>query len=754
MYPTSEDYKERILNEKQALDIYVDGELLDERINSFKVHLNLFTNNEFCLGCTPQVEITFEVYKQALQNSNIKEIYVETGLEDEKIPLGYFNVKSCVEVNDFLYEIKAVDDMEKFEEEYDGSDLTYPKTLLEVLQDICNKKDVELGSTSFLNCDKQIAVYDNTVKSRTYLSFIAEQAGGIAYIGRDKKLYIKSFGVNGSFDINKFRDFKFRPLNPITKIVYEDGIQDYKIGNNAGSTVYINANNTYIVDRNQIENIYNFLNGLELSSFEGTSIIDPAFEIADIITIDGKNILFQGDLEYKGKFVASIKSKFEFKSKAESMQTKQSNSTKFRKVQSLINQQEGKIETLVAESDEQNTKIAKVTQTVDELNSKISDLVDITTYAETSYASVDLDGINESEPIMIKVHPNLVNISYFYPNTGFFPGLDVFLRDRKIRFHNKSTNEEFDYLIPDDLLYYNSSIYDEFYLDYESQTCQVIKRCGYNADGTVYALNEEIVTNYPYPSIPLTDGDYTVSLVGYNYGYIMARLVASNIYTSQFVTKVEMNSSISQKANEINATVALKLDNKEFTHASIVARINDDTSQILIEADKINISASNVIDILAGSTLNLKSKNISITSDNFSVTPDGTATMKNANITGTFTNYDSSGYLAIKISQQVIDLYDWKNKGVWVGNLSSTYRESNQQSGIALACALGDDILFGYKTSKNDTTINPIIQIDTSNLNSPIWIKGTVSGTIFSNNPKRRNYCKSRINNRLEFNRF
>lgn len=396
-----------------------------------------------------------------------------------------------------------------------------------------------------------------------------------------------------------------------------------------------------------------------------------------------------------------------------------------------MDKQNQKIESMVKNVSEQNEKIAQVTQTVDELNSKISDLADITTYAESSYASVDLDGINESEPIMIKVHPNLVNISYFYPNTGLFPGLDVFLKDRKIRFHNTKTNEDFDYLLPDDLLYYNSSIYDEFYLDYESKTCQVIKRCGYNADGTVYALENEVVTNYPYPSIPLTDGDYTVSLLGYNYGYIMVRLVASNIYTSQFVTKVEMDSSITQKANEINATVELKLDSEKFTHASIVAAINDDTSQIKIEADKINISASYVIDIIAGSTINLKSKNISITSDNFSVTPDGTATMKNANITGTFTNYDSGGNLAVKIQNQKISVYDWQNKGIWAGSISSTYTSSDKKSGIALYAKTGDRITLGYADT-DSSTITPIFQYDTTDTASVPYIRNTASGVLFS----------------------
>ena len=88
--------------------------------------------------------------------------------------------------------------MKKFEDgEYDGSDLEYPVTLLELLKDICKKIGVELGSASFLNSNKQIATYDNTISPRTLIGYIAEQAGGFAYVGRDGKLYINSENIYG-----------------------------------------------------------------------------------------------------------------------------------------------------------------------------------------------------------------------------------------------------------------------------------------------------------------------------------------------------------------------------------------------------------------------------------------------------------------------------------------------------------------------------------------------------------------------------
>ena len=196
MYNTTQNYKDKILSDstQHELNIYIDNNKIEpNHIIDFKTTLELFNNNEFCLGCTPEIDIEFEIDKKDLPET-YNEVYVESGLEDEIIPVGKFTIQS-IEDDEFKVKIKATDYMKKFEDnKYDGSNLIYPKTILEVLQDICTKIGVELGSTSFLNDDKQIAVYDNTVAARTYIGYIAEQAEGFAVIGRDGKLYIKTFG--------------------------------------------------------------------------------------------------------------------------------------------------------------------------------------------------------------------------------------------------------------------------------------------------------------------------------------------------------------------------------------------------------------------------------------------------------------------------------------------------------------------------------------------------------------------------------
>lgn len=74
-----------------------------------------------------------------------------------------------------------------------------------------------------------------------------------------------------------------------------------------------------------------------------------------------------------------------------------------------------------------------------------------------------------------------------------------------------------------------------------------------------------------------------------------------------------------------NQEIALKLDKGEFTHAQIVSKINDDTSQVQIKADQIS---------LAGKKIDLTSDNITINSNNFKVDKDGKITSTSGKIGG------------------------------------------------------------------------------------------------------------------------
>lgn len=423
MYNTTQNYKDKILRDstQHELNIYIDNNKIEQNhIIDFKSTLELFNNDEFCLGCTPEIDIEFEIDKRDLSD-NYNEVYIESGLEDEIIPFGKFTIQS-IEDDEFKVKIKATDYMKKFEDnKYDGSDLTYPATMLQVLQDICTKIGVELGSTSFLNDDKQIAVYDNTVSARTYLSYIAEQAGGFAVIGRDGKLYIKTFGQDIiNFDINLFKDYKWGDKFKVSRVSYEDGVQNYKFGDKTANTVYINQNNMYIVDSEQIEHIYDQINNFEIYTFEGETIIDPAYDIGDILIIDGKKVLFQGELEYAGKFKANIKSKIQAKTEQESMQTKSSSSEKIKRVQSEINQIDGKITQLTEETSEHETKLTQQEQDINSIKQKVENTAEYK--RETNGVSeIHIEDAGQADILKLEIQGNKTYEANLFPRATLYP---------------------------------------------------------------------------------------------------------------------------------------------------------------------------------------------------------------------------------------------------------------------------------------------------------------------------------------------
>lgn len=560
MYNTSQNYKDKVLADstQHELNIYIDENKVDSNhIINFKQTIELFNNNEFCLGCTPEIDIEFEIDKRDLPET-YNEVYIETGVEDEIVPIGYFTIQKPIEDNEFKVKIKATDYMKKFEDnKYDGSDLTYPKTMLQVLQDICKKIGVELGSTSFLNSDKQIAVYDNTVSARTYLGYIAEQAEGLAVIGRDGKLYIRQIGKDVvEFDINLFKDYKWGDKFKVSKVSYEDGIQDYKFGDETADTVYIDQNNMYIVDREQVENIYNQIKDFEIYSFEGETIIDPAYDIGDILVIDGEKVLYQGELEYVGKFKANIKSKIQAKTEQESMQTKENSTTKMRRVQSEIDQANAKITTIVAEQTEQSQKLSQVTQTVDELNSKVSDIADLTDEV-SGIKTITLENCVKGELLELHIYGNNTVFKYLYPADDLYPADGLYAMGDSIIIVTDNDNNSITYdLGITEVLRQNGTTRDEYV--WANGVAKVIRRI--NKNGTIKD-NEEIeeLGNY---NINLSEGTNTIKIKSYS-AELYAKYAVKNDYTDIFATKVEMNTSITQTAETITNEVNKKVDETE-----------------------------------------------------------------------------------------------------------------------------------------------------------------------------------------------
>lgn len=145
-YQTSNNYKLKIYDSstRHQIKVYINNIEIDKKyILDCRLSKPLFSNDEFTLGSVISQGVELKLYKIAVPEI-INKVYIESGITGEIIPIGFFNVDEISKEDDYTVNLKLLDDMIKFETNYDGSILNYPCTLKRVLQDICSKTGVEL----------------------------------------------------------------------------------------------------------------------------------------------------------------------------------------------------------------------------------------------------------------------------------------------------------------------------------------------------------------------------------------------------------------------------------------------------------------------------------------------------------------------------------------------------------------------------------------------------------------------------------
>lgn len=647
------NFKNGIILHGRELDSKITYELNGETIELGNAQLN---------SVTPHYEanILKSVMKQLDLDSNVDiplmttinyQFGLKVGNSYEYLNYGNYIVYSSEKQEATnSYKIVCYDKMLYSMVDYFDMSITYPISIRDYINTICTN----LGLV-FANANSTFANYDKEIQEELYLTSsgnslnykfrdvldeLAQVTASTICINNNDQLEIRYItDTHDTIDEHYFKDInvafgkKYGPVNSIvlsrsaqTDNVYlkdqqsidQNGLCEIKIVDN--QIMNWNDRSNYLPD------ILGALGGLEyyLNDFSSTGIM--YYEMCDRYTAHiGENnyscIMFNDEVLVTQGLQENIHTDMPEESETDYSKADKTD-RKINETYLIVDKQNQTISSVVSSVSEQDQKISQINQSLDELSAQISDIADITISGESAYATFELDRINESEPIMIKVHSTGDNISYLYPRSNLYPSDTLYMPDRKIRFYNETTGDIIDYTLPDDLLYYDSEHYDEFYLDYESQTCQVTKRCQYNADGTVSLLANEIINTYTYPTINLTEGDYTISVYGYNYGYLFARLMSQNIYTSQFYTKAETNTLISQTSQSINLSVDTKLSNYSTT--------NEMNSAITLKANQITSSVSETY--ATKTTTNQLSSRISQTAKSIDLTVTDNGTSAGLNI--------------------------------------------------------------------------------------------------------------------------
>ena len=615
-------------------------------------------------------------------------------------------------------------------------------TIGDVYEELCVNLGLVPVTTTFTNSTIEVEnnPFKNNETNRIVLNAIAKVACAFVDINYDNnKIDLKwlNSSLDYTFQQNDYSTLEggktiYGPVNSL--IIRNSQVESENVSYSDQQSITQNGEHQLVISedyflynetkRNQaLSGIWNKVNGLTyvectLTSLTGKPFLRKGNKIR--IYTDENNYIDSYILEHTFTFDGSFKSVIKSPVLTEQqVQTKQpSIQNKAQRTELMVDKQNQAIEGVITRVDGQDEQIATIRLQYNELLSRISDIADITTSGESSYASVNLTDVNASQPIDIKIHPISENICYLYPRNNLYPSDILYPRSRTLRFTNTDTSEVFDWIIPTDLWWYDNTTYDELELNYGDGTNSsviVTRKCQINADGSVSVLATPTTETYPYPSwLVLTDGDYTISLIDNSTGYLYVQLMAKNIYTTQFYTKAETNTLVNQTANSItsgvnqtltnysttqqtNTTITQailnnnsayvdievkkKVNNTDFTKANIVAKINDNTSQVQIDADNIDLS---------GKTINLTSDEIAITSTNFSLD-------KNGNMVANSGTYKGN----IEISSDEYE-YNPQNYKIKVYNSSTLNNCKIYPDGIIL--------------SKNDSVYEPRSIISTASI--------------------------------------
>lgn len=297
------------------------------------------------------------------------------------------------------------------------------------------------------------------------------------------------------------------------------------------------------------------------------------------------------------------------------------------------------------------------------------------------------------------------------------------------------SSEKKEYIIDIEELRVKGNVYDSLVITKDED--YVMRRLSLSEFGVLTELEQEVKEPLENVNIELFEGDNYIYLVDMTGNKFYAEYIVKNDFTDLYVTTnqmnsaitqsadkielsvnqkltsyattddleeqvTELNSTISQTASEINAEVEKKVDEETITGAYLILKINGDTSEAKLNADKVELSANDVLNLLAGNTINLTSKNIVIASTNFNLDKNGNMTCNNANVTGGSIKLTGNYAGSSSGSNFIINNNTYTKLNLFSNRVSL----ANDTADIGCSMAIGD-YHSGVSTSIGCNGINP-----------------------------------------------
>lgn len=366
----------------------------------------------------------------------------------------------------------------------------------------------------------------------------------------------------------------------------------------------------------------------------------------------------------------------------------------------IVDKQNQKIEGVINQIGDRTDKTTTITADIDGLASKVSTIADLTN--ETSGTQiVTLENCAEGEVVELHIYGNNTVFKYQYLSDDLYLSDNLLLGKDKsiIIITDANGNKTYFDLGIEEVLRQHGDTRDEYIL--KNGQAQIIRRI--NKDGTI--KDNETTEDLGEFHILLPKGNNTLEIKDFS-ASIYVKWAVQNEYTDIFATKAEMNSNIEQSSQQITLSVDKKLENysttiemnsaitqtaesinsevrKKVGEDEVISKINQSAEAVGINANKIELSANDVLNLLSGNSINLTSKNITISSNSLNVDKEGNMIFKSSGIKVFKVENKNNSNNYIYITDKFIGINKENNNGlVEIGTVTNIY--GNDEGSIEL----------------------------------------------------------------------
>lgn len=588
------------------------------------------------------------------------------------INYGKFIVNEAPENDDTNGNVKIVayDYMIKFNKPFNPPNNLFPCTMLRLFQYVCEQAGVEAGSQSFAN--SSFTVSDNQFEGmqlRDVLKHIAKSAFSWARIGQDNKCYLDLYAnpsvahtevlTNEEYKVDAFKKAN-KYFGPVNKVTFgdtdiegqEESVEDTQsIAQNGLREIKINDNYfAYTPEkRNALIQAGTRLFGLKYIPIQQMELIGLVYldctdllQIFDMENNEYQSRLWNHTITYAGYVSDKITTESTSLNEEEYKPTYSNTETSYLAI--VVDRNKKQISAVVQEVSDLEQSTASLVLNKDSILSTV-------TYVNNNKTNINKISTIEQKADNILLEVKTIANENLLLNSNFATGdyknwtkdgnpttlaVSNVAREQKRWLRNKLTDttirhqgiyQQRDYKLQANtkytlsfLAFYDSSV--------NSSAVLVNFRC-YDSSNTVLldvwkgfdTTRETTLYNTTFAIGDYDVAKFRVAFYGRDY----------TTY-DYYITDIKL---------EEGEYVTPWIDN---TADDIKSMINLSPESVKIESSKINITASDIIDIIAGNTINLTSKNIVISSTNFSVSASGSITAKDGTIGGwTIGEYKISG---------------------------------------------------------------------------------------------------------------